>query len=693
MMQSSKNNNDKRSKLFKRLLDSQFLRYHIFSFVTVIHLQERDHYEELERVNNVGILIYTRKFLFDYYDLGYFPDQLIRYGYYERYKEIFNTMVRDQRPTSSLENNKEKKEQVEQIELKDGVSCSSDWPTERSNPPPRDSNERNLQTADDESHSSGWGTDSDWRSSHWDTERGNRRPRDSTERNEDGGSLESSPYDLFKHLFLRSIKTAVRMGALDLVELVYNTFPEELHLRPILQQAVQYGHLSIVEFFHNNVKDGSAFEKEVEKYGSRYPDHPYLMEIAAKYGQLEILKFLHFNRTEGCSTTAFDVAASNGHLGCVEFLHNNRTEGPTGSKAIDDAVCNGHLDVVVFLLNNRTETISKISLAYKLGDKHIQVIKFVLSNRTMRPRIDSIVCAGTNGHLELLKLALKERPEVELHTMIDDVALHGQLHILRYLHENTTAQSTDFAMTNSIRKGHLEVIKFLHFNRSETFPPESMATAVSRKYLQVVKFLVEVIKIDIESHLLYSPYQSSFQIFKYLFEKISEKTKIEPRDIEIKRLFGGKENDSPDYNWLKEHEFQYSESLYFDTIYHNNKDGFKWLHENTTHPLTTEHTKQAIATGRLSIVEYLNEIGAPFPQYPMDIAYDLPMLTYLHRNRTETCTIQSMSNAINRGDIQMIKYLIKNNLEIQQNNQLQPYRHLIQKKRVGLSKMYSHLNY
>ncbi|EFA79827.1 hypothetical protein PPL_06646 [Heterostelium album PN500] len=46
----------------------------------------------------------------------------------------------------------------------------------------------------------------------------------------------------------------------------------------------------------------------------------------------------------------------------------------------------------------------------------------------------------------------------------------------------------------------------------------------------------------------------------------------------------------------------------------------KWLHENTTHPFERLDIERAIGNGCHSIVEYLNEVGAPFPQYPIDIA-------------------------------------------------------------------------
>ncbi|EFA80032.1 hypothetical protein PPL_06853 [Heterostelium album PN500] len=115
--------------------------------------------------------------------------------------------------------------------------------------------------------------------------------RERTSKLKDSSSPESSTYVLFKELFTHSLYIAARMGALDLNELVYNMFPEDLYIRPILERAVRYGHLSIVEFIHNKVKYGSAFDniKTIIRQQNI---------LVACCGDLEILKLLFKERPD-----------------------------------------------------------------------------------------------------------------------------------------------------------------------------------------------------------------------------------------------------------------------------------------------------------------------------------------------------------------------------------------------------------
>ncbi|EFA79932.1 hypothetical protein PPL_06753 [Heterostelium album PN500] len=609
-------NNNNKSKLFKRLIHLQFVRNQIFGFVKIINRQCA------VTVNNYFST--NRRLFCDYNDLGCYPHQLIKYGYHERYKQIFNTVIRDRRPGLLQRwNHYFSLNYLYYVNRRIRIERFQDY------------NESDFHI--------------------------------------DGGSLETSTYVLFKQLYLHSLRDAARIGALDLIECVFRVFPDELNIRLILEIAVQHGHLPIVEFFHNNVKDGSVFDKKLDDLARRQRSQPHLVDIAAKYGQLDILKFLLFNRTEGCSTSTLDAAAYNGHLPIVEFLHHHRTECNANTHGMD-AAGDGHLDVVIFIHNNRThETISKSSYKYAIRRNHIEVVRFLLANRTERPPLKSLMLAASYGHLDMLMLLLSEpyRQFYEIdNTVMEYAAGNGQLEIIRFLHENTTAQCGSDAMDFAAEMGDLDVIKFLHINRTEGCSPEAMGSAIDNKHFEVVRFLVEVRHWEIDQSIVGQlAFNTSFAIFKYLYEiaVALENLHIEPANFQIDSYFG-KETDPTVFNWFQEHGFQISGAAYYFATNINNKVAIQWLHENTTHPFTVENTEAAIAIGSHSIVEYLNEVGAPFPEFPMDKAFDLPMLTFLHRNRTESLTIHAMDNAINRGDIQMIKYLKENNFVIQKSH-------------------------
>ncbi|EFA79811.1 hypothetical protein PPL_06630 [Heterostelium album PN500] len=655
------NNDDYESKLFKRLFQSQSIRHKIYSLVKIINRQESAAYRSSKLVNNPTQFV-KRRLFFDYYDLGCFPDQLIRYGYHERYKQIFNTLIRDQRPTLLQSyyhrfylnylyyfNRRKYGEQMQyvikqsqQILLESGALTTSSISKvmKRSIVQFKDYNESNFNMEDD------------------------CRP------------LESNSYVMFKQLFLHSMNVAAQMGALDLIEMVYNTFPTELDFRSILEKAVQYGHLSIVEFIHNNVKDASVFYRIFDNTVGT--SQLSMIDIAAQHGQLEILKYLHLNLAEGCkSTFAIDLASSNGHIECVKFLYNNRTDRLTNN-TIEEAAHGGQLDMVVFLLNNYKKYFKKdMALHMAVGKNHMEIVKFLLSNRSEKITSNCISLAALNGNLELLKLLTSQKPNtIETNeNLMDEVARDGNLEIIRFLNENTSAQCSTKAIDNASANGHLDVVQYLNFNRTEGCSHAALHLALLGNHLEVVQFLEEHKQLAIDyskSLFMINTRNPNFQTFKYTNDGIPKDMVIDKTQVKIDSFI--KEKDTTVLDWFKEKGFQFSEDAFDISINSNCLITFKWLHKNTNYPLTVPLTCKAIAAGSHSIVEYLNEIGAPFPQFPMDIAHDLQMLIYLHQNRTESCTIQAMDNAINHGDIQMIKYLKQHNFEIQQNNQPKQYR-------------------
>ncbi|EFA79893.1 hypothetical protein PPL_06713 [Heterostelium album PN500] len=147
--------------------------------------------------------------------------------YHERYKQLFNTNVRDQHPIALLDS----KEEKEQVKLKDS------------------------------------------------------------------SSPEIIAYVLFKELLIHSLYIAARMGALDLIELVYNMFPEEFQI-------------------------WSAFDVGTVGFNGRIrrKQQRHLMDLAAEYGQLDILKTLRL------SSDSSILVACCGDLEMLKLLFKERPD-------------------------------------------------------------------------------------------------------------------------------------------------------------------------------------------------------------------------------------------------------------------------------------------------------------------------------------------------------------------------------
>jgi hypothetical protein len=100
-------------------------------------------------------------------------------------------------------------------------------------------------------------------------------------------------------------------------------------------QRYEKRHLRIVRFLHDHCAGCTTIA----------------MDLAAEIGHLSVVQFLHENRTEGCTTYAMDCAAARGHLDIVKFLHYNRSEGCT-SRAFTLARFYGHYEIYNWLCQN-----------------------------------------------------------------------------------------------------------------------------------------------------------------------------------------------------------------------------------------------------------------------------------------------------------------------------------------------------
>jgi len=108
--------------------------------------------------------------------------------------------------------------------------------------------------------------------------------------------------------FADGVETVVKIGTIAMIQLYAQNYPKE-HEK-IIEFSCKYNHLDVLQCVNIQQKH---FKNA--------------MDIAVEYGHLEVVKWLHENCAEGCTTDAMDFAAKSGHLEVVKWLHENRTEG------------------------------------------------------------------------------------------------------------------------------------------------------------------------------------------------------------------------------------------------------------------------------------------------------------------------------------------------------------------------------
>ncbi|ETP01853.1 hypothetical protein F441_20976 [Phytophthora nicotianae CJ01A1] len=148
---------------------------------------------------------------------------------------------------------------------------------------------------------------------------------------------------------LLAMHNAIDKGQVSSVEwlLGHFSFDEYRKTGEAIDKSAEYGHLAMLEFFHE--VDSTRSYEDVETKRRRI-DPPISWWVhakdpiywAAKSGHIEILEWIQANRSQKCLPDSIDIAAKYGHLEVTKWLHQHRTEGCT-NMALVQAAKLGHL--------------------------------------------------------------------------------------------------------------------------------------------------------------------------------------------------------------------------------------------------------------------------------------------------------------------------------------------------------------
>lgn len=103
-------------------------------------------------------------------------------------------------------------------------------------------------------------------------------------------------------------------GKIDLVPIILIAVNQLAHRNLIysLVQAAANGHLSMLEWLHDNQRQG------FRAIARRMLKKTKAMDNAAANGHLDVVEWLHGHHYKGCTTDAMDLAAANDHLEVVK---------------------------------------------------------------------------------------------------------------------------------------------------------------------------------------------------------------------------------------------------------------------------------------------------------------------------------------------------------------------------------------
>ena len=332
----------------------------------------------------------------------------------------------------------------------------------------------------------------------------------------------------------------------------------------------------------------------------------------------EFVKKGHLNLFKKFYVEPSDINFISIKVACIE-RRENILNFIVNDKPILEYIVNENMDFISYLIQ---------SSYYDL------VIKLLNS----QPTLITIKCvneACVSGNEEILRLCLKKKPGyIDLIYYGSDMACSkGYMNIVKVLCEYGYEFSED-SINGAIEYGHLDIAKFLYKNYNlEPFEFAIDETTV-KGHLNVLEWLYAtrlMNVIDINYVLVQACCSNHLPIVKWLC------TKIKP-----------------------------TQTCMDCACERNSLDVAKFLYEKYGLMCTDTSFDVTASEGHIEMIHWLTSIGNTATMDAVDscaCTNQFDMLIWLDKNRTEKGTQLAIENAVKRGNIDMVNYLLQNNYQ------------------------------
>ncbi|EFA77125.1 hypothetical protein PPL_09880 [Heterostelium album PN500] len=479
---------DNNYNLLKKIINSLYLRDKIFSFVKLIHKNHKNVYQSPIQITGLG-----------WYDIGCFPDEMIKYNQKERYKNIFNTVIRDR------DYNDDTIAKFKELYLKSTVKASELGHLDliefiHQALPNKFSFKSIFQPALEEGHLSilqfihqhkqskglyiGYQLLRAAELGYLDIVKFiHENKLDTPDGHPLKSAIKSKNLEVVKYIHSNYtdacrgiLGLAISGGCLDIVQFLFQNRSTEDFFDLRLSEATTKGHLSVIKYLIEN-KDNFDIE---------LPDD--MLDYAAYSGKLELVQYLHENTTANCSTNAIDHAATNGYFEMLKYLHYNRSEGCTVA-AMNKACIGGHLEIIKFLHYNRSEGCTDEAMYNACIGGHLETAKFLNENRTEGCNADAKYQVSMNGHFETYRYLHSNKTDQDDYPILDNFAGCDDPTALQWLKENTTNELTKNSYMIAIKNGKLFNFKWIKENTTLPIPFDALDEAAKKGRLDFVEYL------------------------------------------------------------------------------------------------------------------------------------------------------------------------------------------------------------
>ncbi|ETI46277.1 hypothetical protein F443_09317 [Phytophthora nicotianae P1569] len=522
-------------------------------------------------------------------------------------------------------------------------------------------------------------------------------------------------YKLYGKLqFTLCLLEAVKINSLEIVQWLFERFPDYGVRRPVVYGAAEAGALEILQYFREH---GTTVNHEDEENleGGRWNEETENWEKgrwvywgnedaaqAALGGHQDAVMYIYETTAyeDRCDYDTIGGAIIRGDLELAEWLSDRLDMLPDGPDAHLGAAANGHVRSLQWLHARGQYSMYDVGVLVRAAEAgHLDVVRWIIDrdwndqglgtdsgededeyamgyNRGNRTRRTHITCLGGEASLAIHAAAIHGHLDVAkyLHSRIDipldaidrvkeDWRLYKRLKaISRQIGQNNNAAKVSgVTMLLAAQRGHADVVQWLYEEyhgdpRINLFWVYSDAEA---KYVSVVDAAAANGHLEIVKYLL--------QVGKEGNDSVGPPQKRQ------------RTQESSNFTVREDMHDTHSELLDDPTMPSCTKkaidnaaaaghlDVVKWLHVNRTDGCTTDAMDLAALNGHLEVVQWLdanrNEGCTTGAMDNAATSGELAVVKWLHEHRTEGCTLAAMNGAASNGFLIVVKWLHDNRSE------------------------------
>lgn len=441
----------------------------------------------------------------------------------------------------------------------------------------------------------------------------------------------------------RHLGEAAAHGRIELIDLLLSdAVPHARYSPRAMNRAAEAGRLDVVIHLRSIGTGQHPLDDADDN------EHPVAMDYAAAGGHLDIVEWLHNNTRQGCTTAAMDWAAVGGHVEVLQWLHSHRSEGCTvraGSTS-----CGGNVQAVEWIFGHLPQQhIDPVRIFRDAASRgHMDVLCWLHANHHIPNYLPSMGdSAAAHGRLDVLQWMVTHVAGVQFDASTTHAAAqNGHLGVVEWLCDNyPDAQPTPRVLTTALHGGHMNVVNYL----CERHPDLAVLDSAIDTVVSCRCFAI----LDRDAP------QDCFDALEWL--RVNRPDIVPSQSAMGAAIFTGHLDVA---QWLHAHYGTGCTTESIDTAAATGRiDLIDWVHDIYGHACTVDALHSAAEQGHVAILEWLHD---HFPHLtPTTSTLDaaargahLGVLQWLHQNHPDVRASDStLALAIHGGNLAVVRFL------------------------------------